>query len=220
MSGDDLKKVKPGDPLRIPARTYNRLIDAVRAQHEGRPLFGRMPASDAPRANVAYAHNASGQAAPMHGVVDLVAPSHTESQLEFVAPDDGSGTHGIALEPIAPGALGLVALSGGVYEAMVSGDAAPGDRLKPANGSWQLEKGPGVFQAVADPKDGLVRVVFASGVIYDAGRHILIFEDEWGRLVIRETGTRAATSEQLRIEVRDSDPGAVGSGAIWLRSDL
>jgi hypothetical protein len=46
---------------------------------------------------------------------------------------------------------------------MVSGDAAPGDRLKPASGSWHLEGGSGVFQAVADPKDGLVRVVFASG---------------------------------------------------------
>jgi hypothetical protein len=212
--------VNPGDPLRIPARTYNRFIDAARAQREGRRLFGRMPGSDAPRASVAHAYNASGQAAPMHGVVDLVAPSETEAQLEFVKPDGGSGTHGIALEPVAPGALGLVALSGGVYEALVSGDGAPGDRLKPADGSWNLEKGSGVFQAVADPKDGLVRVVFASGVSYYPGRHIAIYEDEWGRLVIRETGTRVDGSEQLRIEVRDSDPGSVGSGSIWLRSDL
>jgi hypothetical protein len=220
MSGDALRKVRPGDPLRVPAQAWNAIVDAVRAQRESRHTFGRTPRPDVARANIAHAYNASGQTAPLHGVVDLVAPSHTESQLEFVKPGSGSGAYGITFEPIAPGAIGLVALSGGVYEALVSGDAAPGDRLKPVTGTWQLEKGSGVFQAVADPKDGLVRVVFASGVTYYAGRHISIYEDEWGRLVIRETGTRADGSEQLRIEVRDSDPGSVSSGAIWLRSDL
>ncbi len=183
--GDDLKKVSPGDPLRIPARTYNRFIDVARAQQEGQRLFGRMPGSDAPRANVAHAYNASGQAVPMHGVVDLVEPNATESQLEFVKPGSGSGAHGIALEPIAPGALGLVALSGGVYEALVSGDAAPGDRLKPAGGSWHLEKGAGVFQAVADPKDGLARVVFAPGDTFSRLYEVTAVDTEAGTCTVR-----------------------------------
>ncbi len=86
--------------------------NAARAQQEGRRLFGRMPGSDAPRANVAHAYNASGQAAPMHGVVDLVAPSQTESQLEFVKPGSGSETYGIALDPIAPYGLKTMGRSG------------------------------------------------------------------------------------------------------------
>ena len=100
--GDDLKKVRRGEPLRIPARAYNSFIDAARAQRESAHVFTRMPGpGDLPGGTV-MAFNAAGEDAPMHGLVELKPTGQTQRQVEFVKPgaSGGAGVHGIAVEPV------------------------------------------------------------------------------------------------------------------------
>ncbi len=73
-----MQKVKPGDPLRIPAATFNTMIDAAadyrrRAQSGGRPR-GR----DARPSDLVQVKNYTGQDCPRFGVMDAahVVPSH------------------------------------------------------------------------------------------------------------------------------------------------
>jgi len=130
MSGDDMKKVRTGDPMRIPADTYNNFIDAARTNKETGTLFrsGALNTSLAPGTTLAY--NASGEDAPFMAVVelkDLVASSVT---LEFTKPGTagGGGVFTIALEPIATGRLGVIAVAGAPYQMMIEAEScAVGD---------------------------------------------------------------------------------------------
>jgi len=163
MSGDDLKKVRPGDPLRIPAATYNRFIETARAQQEGRRLFGRTPGSAARSACIAPARNTSGEQAPMYAPVSIVGMEGEVAR--FAKPSEPP--YGIALEPIAADRIGLLAVTGGPYLLLISGESeaiSSGDRVAPMEGQWQAEKADGPFTALS-ARDGSGRawVVFSVG---------------------------------------------------------
>ncbi len=76
MNGDNLKTVRPGDPLRIPARAYNSFVDAVRAQQERRHLFGRTPVPGVREVCIAPGRNAAGEDAPTHGAATISGVSN------------------------------------------------------------------------------------------------------------------------------------------------
>jgi len=170
VSGDDLRKVRTGEPLRIPARTYNRFIDAARAQQEGRRLFGPGQPGAAELLGIAPACNASDEDAPMHAVVELAPRSQTQGQIEFVRPggEGGTGLYAATAEPIPAGAIGRIALSAGPHTVLVAEGESPscGDLLGPVAGEWTASTtgNPQVWACVGgDPGDGLAAVIFVSG---------------------------------------------------------
>jgi hypothetical protein len=118
--GDDMKKVLPGDPLRIPARTWNAVLDATRAQRESQPIFRPGSGASLPP-GTALAYNASGEAAPAGGVVELINRTSAARPLEFTKPgkSEGADVFAIALEPIAAGGIGRIALSGGPWPILI-----------------------------------------------------------------------------------------------------
>jgi len=167
MSGDALKKVKPGDPLRIPAAAYNRFIDAARAL-QGPAIKPGTRGFNLP-AGIVPACNASGIDAPMGAAVELAPRSETQAQVEFVRPgqDRGAGVHGIACEPISPGRMGRVAVSGGPHRVILGEGDAPtcGQKVGPVAGTWTASTAgtPKVWTVVADPADSIATVVFSVG---------------------------------------------------------
>jgi len=167
MSGDALKKVRPGDPLRIPAAAYNRFIDAARALQG--PAIKPGTRGSNPPAGIVPACNASGIDAPMGAAVELAPRSETEAQVEFVRPGQhgGAGVHGIACEPIPAGRIGRVAVSGGPHRVLLAEGDAPtcGQKVGPAAGGWAASTSgmPKVWTVVADPADSIATVVFSVG---------------------------------------------------------
>jgi len=128
--GDPFKKVKSGDPLRLPAEAYNRMIDAARAL----PGPGIKPGSagdDLPD-GVVLAKNVSDSNAPRGGVGHVWV--HDPYDYYCLAPDLSGvstriATEGIALEPIAAGRAGRVAVAGGPYRCLVDDRAQVGYRV-------------------------------------------------------------------------------------------
>ena len=129
MTGDEMKRVRPGDAFRIPAATYNRALDAIRA-NERRTVFGPTPMPrQAMPASIVYATNVSGEVAPMHGMCrwwcNAQGTLHWFSYVAGVTYNgvtsyDGRffGLHqafGILLECAAPGECARVVVAGGRY---------------------------------------------------------------------------------------------------------
>jgi len=69
--GDHLQKVRPGQPLRIPANAYNAFVDTALAQQQRRHDVLPGARLEGLPAGVVMAHNASWQDVPWHGVVEL-----------------------------------------------------------------------------------------------------------------------------------------------------
>jgi len=158
-TGDTLKKVQPGDPLRIPAGAYNAFVDTARAQRQAGPGVRRGARLSEARAGWIVAYNASGEDAPWGGVVELRAAQLYEHE-EFVKPGDadGVGVYGIALAPIASGAWGRVALTGGPWRLYVYGTRGPGDLVGPLS-AWAA--GDGILWTVSRSVEaGVVEAFF------------------------------------------------------------
>src|SRR5690554_6351625 len=76
MAGDSFRKVRPREPLRIPAAAYNAFIDAARA-HRGAPHDAdRIVTSDRDvlRAALTPVRNGTGSTIPRFGVMGVEAP--------------------------------------------------------------------------------------------------------------------------------------------------
>jgi len=175
--GDDMKKVRSGDPLRIPAATYNRLIDTARAQAQSGPVLSAPSARLSERDNVKMCWCAWQGQAPRPWPPKVLPPKipvrvygHTQfERLQCYAPSDMQyyvHQHGITLEPIHFGNYGPVAISGGPYKCRVvepteDDDVQTGTRLGVSieGGVWALKKSTSghftaITPAIEDPEDG------------------------------------------------------------------
>jgi len=137
--GDDFRKVRTGEPLRIPARAYNAFLDAAIANRAREREVGRQPARESLDRGVALVRNESGGAVDRFGVLGvsgpLIDPEDNERAfaervaLRGVAPSAAShrGRFVLTLEPIAESAIGR-ALAVGVCPAMVVAPAGASPR--------------------------------------------------------------------------------------------
>ncbi len=119
----DLKTVKPGDPLVIPAATYNAFVDAARA-HRGQLGYAAGPVeTHAPNSGVVPVKNVSGQDQPRFAVLGITGPliKPTENPTEFYGrvvlkagvPQDGHVARFVVLlEPLKANAFGRACVSG------------------------------------------------------------------------------------------------------------
>ncbi len=121
MSGDALRKVKSGDPLRIPAPAYNAFVDAAidlrRRQHEE----SREPQRLRRDSDIILVRNDSGSTVPRFGILGLDAPIVAPGnalEIERVAfigvtPTSGhAGRFAVLLETAAAGAIVRAAVGG------------------------------------------------------------------------------------------------------------
>ncbi len=142
MSGDSLRKVKTGDPLRIPAGAYNAFVDAAvdhrRRQHDESREPQRLRRDN----DVILVLNSTESTVPRFGVLAITDPIfHPDDALELervaftgaLPQAEHAGKFAILLETAAPGAIVRAAM-GGVVPARVSmvdpgheyADVAPG----------------------------------------------------------------------------------------------
>lgn len=130
-SGDEFKTVQSGDPLRIPAATYNAFIAAANAYRSLR-------------------HGTPGQEQTARDWLPLKNDSGEDVATGYVVSIGASGTfdkpsgppYGITKEPIADGLVGQVAFTGGphILRSRVFGG---GRRHGPVPGEWWAKEGPG-----------------------------------------------------------------------------
>jgi len=136
MSGDALRKVKSGDPLRIPAGAYNAFVDAAvdlrRRQHEE----SREPQRLRRDGDVILVLNSTASTVGRFGVLGLTDPIILPGdalELERVAfagvlpQPEHAGRFAILLETAAPGAIVRAAM-GGVVPVKI-GMADPDDQF-------------------------------------------------------------------------------------------
>lgn len=91
--GDPFRKVQPGQPLRIGARAWNRVLDAIK------PNVGFLSLNDGlePAPNTVYIRNKSGHDVPRFGVLGI-------SGIEIdPAADGGDHEKGFAQQPVLHG---------------------------------------------------------------------------------------------------------------------
>ena len=125
--GDTLKKVQPGDPLRIPAATFNTLIDVARDHLANRQNATRQPGMVLPPPGVILTiRNDSGSDRGRFEVLGLDEPvfppedntadfSHGPvMSCIYPADPDHLGAFVVLLEPIASGAVGQAMIQGAV----------------------------------------------------------------------------------------------------------
>ena len=125
--GDSLKKVQPGDKLRIPASTFNTFIDVARDHLANRQNATRQPGVVLPPPGVILLiRNDSGSDRSRFEVLGLDGPvfppedSSTDMSrgpvMSCVTPatPDHEGAFVVLLEPIASGALGRAMIQGAV----------------------------------------------------------------------------------------------------------
>ncbi|MFP4027923.1 MAG: hypothetical protein ACLFWL_09040 [Candidatus Brocadiia bacterium] len=160
----------------------NSFIDAARAHRESAHLFGRPEGGAGGHGGTVLAFNASGENAPMHGLVELKPTGQTQRQVEFVKPGapGGAGIYGIAVDPVPAESMGTVACSGGPWPLLVDAPdvaSTPGRVCGPdmssdgtPSSSWLATSGSAVFAVVraAEEIDGahraLVRFRDAEGI--------------------------------------------------------
>ena len=118
-----LNKVRAGDPLVIPAATFNTFIDAAR-EHRARQHTTRVPPSHAARDRaVILVRNETGALGPRYGVVGLDGPiiNRADNAVQFferialrgALPSAAHrGRFAILLEPLAPLAIGRACIAG------------------------------------------------------------------------------------------------------------
>ena len=98
--GDTLKKVQSGDPLKIPAATFNTFVDAAQDFLRRQRDIGRTPVADRPPFETVLLKNASGADRGRFDVLGIDGP--------FFTPTDSleTFTNGIALAGVTPTAGG------------------------------------------------------------------------------------------------------------------
>ena len=124
MAGDAMKKVQPGDRLKIPAETFNTFIDTARAFRADQQNLGVQPRPELRDRDVVLVRNNSGadrQRFDVLGIADaLFTPEdnldefQNRSPLTGVAPaiSDHVRRLVVLLEPVAEGALARACLAG------------------------------------------------------------------------------------------------------------
>ncbi|MCC6906856.1 MAG: hypothetical protein IT430_02855 [Phycisphaerales bacterium] len=193
MSGDSLRKVKSGDPLRIPAGAYNAFVDAAvdlrRRQHEESREPQRLRRDN----DVILVLNSTGSTVNRFGVLAITDPiiAPTDAlELERVAftgvvpAAEHAGKFAILLETAAPGAIVRAAM-GGVVPVKIGmassddefADVSPGltDRLLSGDSGaaqilWVESSISTLRQAIVRLPAGCAAVCLAgaSGLAFDA----------------------------------------------------
>lgn len=165
LHGDPLRKVQPGQPLRIGARAWNRVLDTIK------PNVGFMSLQDGlqPAPNTVYIRNKSGYDVPRFGVLGIsgieIDPAKDDyaHELEFARQPVLHGTtpepqHSdkfvICLQPIRDDAIGLAAI-GGVLACKVE--------LTKASHKFATAKSGDRTQLQSSAKCGAVRLVWVEG---------------------------------------------------------
>lgn len=134
--GDTLKKVHPGDPLRIPAVTFNTLIDVARDHQANRQNATRQPGAVLPPPGVILTiRNDSGadrNRFEVLGLDDPVFPPEDNTAdfsrgpiMSAVIPYDPThlAAFAVLLEPISDGAVGRAIVQGAAYVQVKIADA-------------------------------------------------------------------------------------------------
>jgi len=128
---DPLKKVKPGDPLAIPAATFNTFVDAAQDYLRRQRDQSRQSKPAGGQAGMVLIRNDSGADCPRFGVLGIddvvIDPADDEDAfagrvvLAGVTPDvdDHTGRFVVTAEPIAAGEIGR-AYADGVFPANVN----------------------------------------------------------------------------------------------------
>lgn len=118
-----MRKVKPGDPVRIPAETWNTFIDVADAWRRQQHQIRRTPQSDVPQTGIVLVRNTSGAARPRFGVLGVAGPIldpednlagfQERATVRGVVPTaDHVGRFVVLLEPLADGAIGRACVDG------------------------------------------------------------------------------------------------------------
>jgi hypothetical protein len=148
--GDCLKKVKPGDPLAIPAATFNTFVDAAQDFLRRQRDVGRTPVADRPPFETVLLKNASGADRGRFDVLGIDAPVFTPTDsletftngiaLAGVTPTDShAGNFAVLVEPIQAGQIGRACILGAcpvkvnivsTSDAFADVEAGVTDRLK------------------------------------------------------------------------------------------
>lgn len=117
---DDLRKVRPGDKLRVSSKAWNRVVDNLATRPEFRAGVGDY----SPINFRILCRNQSGAAVGRWGILQItgVAPAVTGAAAQFqdspaivgVTPATGTFPYVVAIEPIKNGEMGRVAIDGTV----------------------------------------------------------------------------------------------------------
>ena len=122
--GDTFKKVQSGDPLRIPAETFNTFVDAARDFKSRRQSRTREPQFEFRQTGIIPVKNNSGVDCSRFDVLGIDQPIFTPSdnllsfqnQIAFVgvtpSEQDHLGRFVVLLEPLRDGMIGQACLSG------------------------------------------------------------------------------------------------------------
>ena len=122
--GDTFKKVQSGDPLRIPAETFNTFIDAAQDFKSRRQSSSRKPAFDLQQTGIVSVRNTSGADRERFEVLGIDRPIFTptdnllsfQNQIAFIGvtptEEDHLGRFVVLLEPLRDGMIGQACLSG------------------------------------------------------------------------------------------------------------
>ena len=133
-----LKKVRPGDPLEIPAAAFNTFIDVARAHLARQHARGRDAWRAFQQTGIVLVKNASGSDVGQYGVLGIDGPIITAADnedefrtrvaLKGVTPSESDhvGRFVILLEPVADGQIGR-GVAAGVTVARVSVDSEHAD---------------------------------------------------------------------------------------------
>ncbi len=132
-----------GNQTKIPVREWNMVADATNHYQRLIESTGTGTADAGLPTGVVLAANDSGEACPWRGVVAIKTGTGV-CKVRFGKPSstEESGVYGIALEPIANGKLGRVALASGPWELDVpDSTVAPGAHYSASRdaASWQVE---------------------------------------------------------------------------------
>lgn len=122
--GDGMRKVRTGDPLNIPAATFNTFIDSARDFLQRQNALKRNRAKDTRNSGIILVKNASGSDRERFHILGItepvISPTDNEDQFknrvalkgETPNEDDHLGKFVILLEPLKAGSLGLAMAMG------------------------------------------------------------------------------------------------------------
>ncbi len=124
--GDTLKKVKPGDPLVIPAATFNTFVDAARDYLQRRHCQSQQGTPSGRHNCIIHVRNDSGADRERYEVLGIDSPIFDPAGDEEAfmntpavsgvtpAEEDHAGKFVVLLEPVAVGELALAVAAGAV----------------------------------------------------------------------------------------------------------
>lgn len=163
MTPGNLQHVRSGDPLRIPAGDWNRIIDATRAHYDqalsqGGNSGGGAATAGTKQSNIVLARNDTGADQPRGAILGIDGPIITaddhldeylrQTAVKVVEPTDEEhlGRLVVTLDPLAAGAIGRVYIDGVcpaqidvTNEAHTTAGIVPGDTSKLWSGKPGVE---------------------------------------------------------------------------------